>query len=60
MDPSTHGGLFWQGVSYLVEKGMLVYEPRAVATFLLENCDKLDKTQVPGTVQVEERTAYPC
>lgn len=35
-----------QGVSYLVEKGMLVYEPRAVATFLLENCDKLDKTQI--------------
>lgn len=25
---------------------MLVYEPRAVATFLLENCDKLDKTQI--------------
>lgn len=37
---------FLQGVDYLVEKGMLVYEPRAVATFLLENCDKLDKTQV--------------
>eukprot|EP00752_Nemacystus_decipiens_P007866 g7027.t2 len=35
-----------KGVSYLVEKGMLVYEPRAVATFLLENCDKLDKTQI--------------
>lgn len=35
-----------QGIAYLVEKGMLVYEPRAVATFLLENCDKLDKTQV--------------
>lgn len=39
-------GNFVQGVAYLVEKGMLVYEPRAVATFLLENCDKLDKTQV--------------
>ncbi|CAM9578906.1 unnamed protein product, partial [Hapterophycus canaliculatus] len=35
-----------QGITYLVEKGMLVYEPRAVATFLLENCDKLDKTQI--------------
>lgn len=35
-----------QGVSYLVEKGMLVYEPRAVATFLLDNCDNLDKTQI--------------
>lgn len=35
-----------QGITYLVEKGMLQYEPRAVASFLLENCDKLDKTQV--------------
>ena len=32
-------------MSYLVEKGILVYA-RAVATFLLENCDKLDKTQI--------------
>lgn len=37
-----------QGIDYLCEKGMIVYEPRAVATFLLDNCDKLDKTQVGG------------
>lgn len=37
-----------QGIAYLVEKGMLQYDARTVATFLLENCDKLDKTQVGG------------
>lgn len=42
----SHCGNRVQGITYLVEKGMLVYEPRAVARFLLENCDKLDKTQV--------------